>query len=132
MTQKSERNSGCRLSFSSKQGKVRIYKGVLSALGEPRFIQFLINPEKKMLILCGSNTRLSECIEVPSKEYQARNGFVLNGHGFIRRIFSIMRWAPLGTYLVDGIYDKDLSCVVFALEQNTLIERDDDDDDDDN
>ena len=80
-----------------------------------------------MLIMCGSDTRLSECIEVPSREYQARNGFVLNGHSFISRIFGIMGWTPLGTYLVDGIYDKDLSCVVFPLELNSLIERDDDD-----
>lgn len=91
-------------------------------MGDPRFVQFLINPEKKVLILCGSNSRLSECFEVPSKEYQAKNGFVLNGHSFIRRIYTNLGWDTRNTYLVDGNYDKDLGCVVFALEQCRTIE----------
>lgn len=47
------------LTLDMKRNRVRIYRSTLRALGDPTFIQFLINPEELYIAILGSEIPLS-------------------------------------------------------------------------
>ena len=116
------------ISFNYKHGKVRVYKKVIQALGNPQFIQFLIKPEDKLLFIVGLDHREHDSFPVVLSEDSRRGGMVLNGKRFVRKISEIAGWGLEGTYIVGGTYIEELNVLEFNLEnvvKNTTEKSDD-------
>ena len=117
-----------KISFNYKHGKVRVYKKVIQGLGNPKFIQFLIKPEDKLLFIVGLDHREHDSFPVVNSENSRNGGMVLNGQRFIRKISEIAGWTLEGTYVVAGSYIPKINLFEFNLEnvvKNTAEKNDD-------
>ena len=108
-------SDGYRLSFNYRADTVRISKSTMVVLGNPKYIQFLINLEKKQLFIHGTNTREQNCIEVPGKDPRNRCNYVLYGLSCIRKISNIAGWDLEGVFTLTGIYLSEFNIVRFDL-----------------
>ena len=52
------------ISLCQKWGKIRIFHSTIVALGEPRYIRFLFNPDKKGLVVQACARKEAECFRV--------------------------------------------------------------------
>lgn len=53
------------ISLCQKWGKIRIFHSTIVALGEPKYIRFLFNPEKRGLVVQACARKEAECFRVP-------------------------------------------------------------------
>lgn len=53
------------ISLCQKWGKIRIFHSTIVALGEPKYIRFLFNPEKRGLVVQACAKKEAECFRVP-------------------------------------------------------------------
>lgn len=104
-----------KISFNYKHGKVRVYKKVIQALGNPKFIQFLIKPEDKLLYIVGLDQREQDSFPVVLSENSRHSGMVLNGQRFIRKMSEIGGWTLEGSYVIGGRYMDGMNMIVFDL-----------------
>lgn len=108
-------NNVNKISFNYKYGKVRIYKSVIQALGNPRYIRFLIQPGEKRLYVCGLNEREPDCFPVAEYKDSRHQGVVLHGQRFIRKISEIAGWELVGIRVVCGKFISDANMFEFDL-----------------
>ena len=104
------------ISINYRWAKVRVHKQTITVLGTPRFVQFLINPEDKLLYMRGTNSRDSNCLVVPPEDYRKRNQYVLNGKHFIKKLSGLVGWSLDRTYTIRGDYSPEYNMIVFRLE----------------
>ena len=55
------------LVIDTKKRRLRIYKQTLALLDNPEYIQLLVNPEKKMILLCPATSRQASCERIKWK-----------------------------------------------------------------
>ena len=104
-----------KISFNYKHGKVRVYKKVIQTLGNPKFIQFLIKPEDKLLFIVGLEHREHDSFPVIQYADSRNRGLVLNGQRFIKKMSEIAGWSLDGTYAVGGTYIEGMNVFEFNL-----------------
>lgn len=105
------------ISINYRADTVRIHKQTIDILGTPRFVQFMINPDTKILYVQGTNTRSLNCLEVPSAEFRKRNQYTLHGRYFIKKLSDLAGWSLDCPHILQGEYDKDYNIVSFNLEE---------------
>lgn len=109
------------ISFNHKYSKVRIYTSIIRALGDPPFIQILIQPSEKKLYIVGLEKREFDSFPVPNETILKRNGFNLHGKKFIRRISQIAGWDDLEkTHTLTGIFNDETKFMEFDLTKEAL------------
>ena len=94
--------SAHRISCNYKNGRVRMYKRVIDALGNPPYIQFLIQPEEKQFFICGLDHREPDSFPVGQYVDSRNQGVVLNGQRFVRRVSEIAGWDLEKTHVIRG------------------------------
>ncbi len=104
------------IAINYRVDKVRVHKQTIEALGSPRFIQFLINPDEKLLYIRGTNTHQQNCLEVPSKDYRKKNQYVLHGRYFIKKLSELAGWSLDRPHTIQGEYNPDHNMIVFQLD----------------
>lgn len=104
-----------KISFNYKHGKVRVYKKVIQTLGNPKFIQFLIKPEDKLLYIVGLEQREQDSFPVVLSEDSRHSGMVLNGQRFIRKMSEIGGWTLDGSYVIGGKHLERMNMMEFDL-----------------
>lgn len=104
-----------KISFNYKHGKVRVYKKVIQALGTPKFIQFLIKPEDKLLFIVGLDHREHDSFPVVLSEDTRHGGMVLHGQRFVRKMSEIAGWSLEGSHVVGGTFIESSNMIEFDL-----------------
>ena len=57
-------NELCTLTLDLKKGRIRVYKAALHKIGTPKYIQILVNTEKKCIAVRAAHVRKSKaCVE---------------------------------------------------------------------
>ena len=102
-----------KISFNYRADTVRIYKDTIKALGNPKYVRFMINPEYKRLYIQGSDTRDKNTLPVPEKG--DRYCFVLHGRYFIRKISALAGWSLDNSYVVNGMFLDGFNLVQYNL-----------------
>ena len=104
-------------SYSSNYnyGKVRVHKKVIQALGAPKFIQFLIKPEDKLLFIVGLDHREHDSFPVVCKENGKSSGMILNGQRFVRKMSEIGGWQLEGRHVIGGTFIESMNMIEFNL-----------------
>ena len=108
-------NNQYRISFSYKYGKVRVHKKVIQALGTPKYIQFLIKPEAKLLYIVGLDYREQDSFPVVLRENKKSGGMILNGQRFVRKMSEIGGWQLEGTHVIGGTFVTGMNMIEFSL-----------------
>ena len=102
---------------------VRVHKKSIDVLGTPRFIQFMINPDAKVLYMKGTNTRSLNCIDVPSAEFRKRNQYTLHGRYFIKKLSELAGWSLEYPLVIYGDYDAEYNLIVFKLDEALIVSK---------
>ncbi len=109
------------ISFSYRSDKIRIYRQIITALENPRFIEFWINPEEKTLYLRGTNTRSLNCLEVPIKKSGEDFCYVLHGRRFIKRVSDLAGWDLETSHKLHGALIMGEQLLKFNLVSTTAM-----------
>ncbi len=102
------------ISFSLKDGQIRIFRSTISALGEPKYIRFLLDLQNKSLGVQGRSQKTGECFAVPGYT-QERWVFRIMCTNLLKNIWEITGWNLESTYRARGIYKKEYDMILFEL-----------------
>ena len=105
------------ISINYRADTVRIHKKCIDILGTPRFVQFMINPDAKILYMYGTNTRSLNCLDVPPEEFSKRNQYTLHGRYFIKKLSELAGWSLDYPLIIFGEYDKQYNMIIFKLKE---------------
>ena len=97
------------ISLCQKWGKIRIFHSTIVALGEPRYIRFLFNPDKKGLVVQACARKEAECFRVP--KYNPENWeFKISSVPMLRMIWNTCNWDKEKTYRLTGMCHIEHDC----------------------
>lgn len=99
---------------------IRIHRSTLKLLNHPKYIQLLINPQKRTLALC--NTDSSNPLGLKVKYERINDGKCCEMYStpFIERLLTIYTQIPTEHFRLKGNYIKTKNIVLFHLEDYTL------------
>lgn len=108
------------ISLCKKSGKIRIFHSTVKELGNPKYIRFLLNPEKKTFVIQSCKNKVPESILVP--KYAPDNwDFVVHSMTMLKGIWTICGWDDEETYRMDGICFPEHKLVEFDLKQAEML-----------
>ena len=110
------------ISINYRADTVRVHKKCIDILGTPRFVQFMINPDAKILYMHGTNTRSLNCLDVPSEEFRKRNQYTLHGRYFIKKLSELAGRSLDYPLIIYGEYDGEYNMITFKLE-DAIVQR---------
>ena len=107
------------ISLCQKWGKIRIFHSTIVALGEPRYIRFLFNPDKKGLVVQACARKEAECFRMP--KYNPENWeFKISSVPMLRMIWNTCNWDKEKTYRLTGMCHIEHNLVEFDMKQATV------------
>lgn len=86
------------LVIDTKKRRLRIYKQTLALLDNPEYIQLLVNPEKKMILLCPSTSRQASCERIKWKQLNENQCCEIYSTSFVEKLM-----------LLSNVWDKNMS-----------------------
>jgi hypothetical protein len=108
------------ISLSNKWGMVRIFHATIVALGEPKYIRFLFNPEKNRLAVQSCKRKVAESFRVPKHNPEDWN-FKINSLSMTQMIWKNCGWDGEQSYRVMGTVYVNYDLVEFDLMQAAAI-----------
>jgi hypothetical protein len=106
-----------KISFNCKFGAIRVYKAVVTALDNPKYVFFTWAEANKCLSVYGTDEANIDCLLV-SRHHDGneKGGLKLYGTAFIQRIGAYVGWSRNNTYTVDGSLNEGMRRVDFNLD----------------
>ena len=86
------------LVIDTKKRRLRIYKQTLALLDNPEYIQLLVNPEKKMILLCPATSRQASCEWIKWKQLNENQCCEIYSTSFVEKLM-----------LLSNVWDKNMS-----------------------
>ena len=109
------------ISLCQKWGKIRIFHSTIVALGEPKYIRFLFNPEKRGLVVQAYARKEAECFRVP--KYNPKDwDFKICSIQMLRIIWRVCEWNENDTYRIAGTHYPEYNLVEFNLNQARIVQ----------
>ena len=102
------------VSLCKKSGRIRIFHLTIIELGNPKYIRFLLNPEKKALAIQLCKNKIPESFRVPQYDPESWD-FVVHSIPMLRMIWKVCSWNENDTYRVLGTYYPEYNLVEFDL-----------------
>jgi len=88
----------------------------LVLLAKPKFVQFLYEGNKKLLLMVGNNEKLPGSLAVPKSVYTERKKYLRICHKHLTEAFALrLGWDQEKSYNVAGIMNPHINMVVFEL-----------------
>lgn len=116
------------LTLDMKRNRVRIYRATLRALGDPSFIQFLINPEDLYIAILGSEIPMSggtaNRVKIPNSRLDGKLSVEFYSAALLDGIYSIFGVLDRKyNYHLTGEIDQVNRVAYFSLRTLNRIER---------
>ena len=107
-----------------KKGRMRIHKETLYLLGEPKYIEILVNPKKKGFIVRNSaGGKNSHSVEL-AKLIEVRQCYELYSRQFIREINTLSdSLKKTKSYRITGHLNLERNAAFFSLDDATVIDN---------
>ena len=116
------------LTLDMKRNRIRIYRATLRALGDPAYIQFLINPEELDIAILGSEIPLSggtaNRVKIPNSRLDGKLSVEFYSAALLDGIYSIFGVLDREyNYRLTGEIDQVNRVAYFSLRTLKRIER---------
>lgn len=116
------------LTLDMKRNRIRIYRATLRALGDPAYIQFLINPEELYIAILGSEIPLSggtaNRVKIPNSRLDGKLSVEFYSAALLDGIYSIFGVLDREyNYRLTGEIDRVNRVAYFSLRTLKRIER---------
>lgn len=115
------------ISIDLKKYRIRVHKGMLHLLGNPGYIQLLVNPDKMMVVIRSLDHELSGDLshKVNPKRMQSDNSVEIYSRSFVSRLRSVMGDVAEGwSYRIAGTVFPSQRIAVFYLKDIKQITQD--------
>ncbi|MDD4291091.1 MAG: hypothetical protein PHX51_02475 [Clostridia bacterium] len=122
---KPEDNIVTNISIDLKKMRIRIYKSTLHYLGDPKYIQLLVNPKTQMLALrvVETDTPLLQAHRVDIKNISPDDSYEIYSGSFITKLCEITDCIDHNcTYKLTGKVIPTEKIAVFSLKSIKIIE----------
>jgi hypothetical protein len=104
--------------FGLKEEKVYFNHAILTLLGSPKYVQFIYDNDRKLLLVAGNNVKHPLSLAVPSKVYQERLKDFRICHKHLTEAFTLrLGWDKNENYSITGALNHHIGMVVFELER---------------
>lgn len=107
------------ISFQLQSNRMYIFHSTIIALGEPKFIRLLFNPQKKRLAVQACAKRKPESFIVPRYEPETW-AFPISSFPLSQMLSDCCAWDRNQTYRVFGELHKEYKLVEFDLTQAVI------------
>jgi hypothetical protein len=111
------------ITMSNKWGAIRIFHVTILALGEPKYIRFLFNPERNRLAVQSCKRKVAESFRVPD-DNSAEWCFKITSLQMTQMIWNSCGWDGEQSYRIMGTVHGDYALVEFDLTQAEAISTD--------
>ena len=116
------------LTLDMKRNRIRIYRATLRALGDPAYIQFLINPEELYIAILGSEIPLSggtaNRVKIPNSRLDGKLSVEFYSAALLDGIYSIFGVLDREyNYRLTGEIDQVNRVAYFSLRTLKRFER---------
>ena len=106
------------LALDMKRHLIRIHKSTLDCLNSPEYVQLLVNPQKRTIVVMCSNKGDHLAHKVPYDRIRRGKSFVLYSSYLLNRLNSISGECDPGTtYRIYGKHNDDYNVVRFPLDE---------------
>lgn len=114
---------GIVFSVDIKKSRIRIYKSTLHQLGDPRYIQLLVNPTDRKAAIRGDDRRCKESHEVCFSRLRPDYCFELYSKQFVTLLMTLFPDLEKNcTYRFTGEVRKAERIAVFSLDSIQRVE----------
>lgn|GEM_PF-2897080 len=107
--------------FWLKAETINFNHASLALLNKPKYVQFLYEAHKKLLLVVGNNEKLPCSLAVPKSVYFDSKKYLRICHKHLTEAFALrLGWDKNENYRVAGALNPNLNMVVFELTQAAL------------
>jgi len=106
------------LALDMKRHLIRIHKSTLIHLNNPEYIQLLVNPKKRTIVVMCSSKGDHLAHKVPYERIRKGKSFVLYSSFLLNRLNSLSgECDPECTYRIYGTYNETCNVVRFSMDE---------------
>ena len=102
--------------FGLREEIIYFNRTTLILLGNPKYVQFLYEEKRKLLVVAGNNRNLPYSLEIPIGVYLYRMENFRICHKRLTEAFALrLGWDENENYSVAGVFNPMINAVVFEL-----------------
>ena len=104
-----------------KRNRIRIYKRTLHAIGDPKYILLLVNPEDLTVVILRSDQNDQRAVHLPQARFNDKQCFELHSKALIQNLRSMCEdWIDDYSYRIYGEVIKDEGVAQFCISESVL------------
>lgn len=114
-----------QLTIDCKKYRLRLRKDMLSLMGNPKYVQLLVNPERSLIALHGVDQELKDCevIKVANRDVHPDNSHEIYSKLFVEKLCDLADGLDYGaSYRLTGQLLAEDRVAVFSLQSAEPIE----------
>ena len=101
-----------------KKDRIRIYKRTLHAIGCPKYILLLINPEDRTIVILRSDRDDQRAFRLPQARFDDKQCFELHSKALIQNLRSMCNdWIDDYSYRIYGEVNKNEGVAQFCISE---------------
>ena len=119
-------NQGICMSIDLKQNRIRIFKSLFRFLGEPQYIQLLVNPQKREVAIRTVDRPLASDMlhRVNPSLFTTDKSYEISSRAFVNQLRAIMGNLQGGyTYRMEGRKVPSQNMILFSMNTLHRIEK---------
>ena len=119
-------NPAVTISVDLKKYRIRIYKSMLRLLGDPTYIQLLVNPDNKCVAIRGVEKAVpgDQSEKIKPQRLMADNSYELYSMSFVKKLISVVGNLEMNcSYRLTGNIVSSHNMAVFSMNTLTRIEN---------
>lgn len=112
------------ISVDMKKRRIRVHKRMLHLLGDPKYIQLLVNPANKSVAIRGVKSSIpgDQAEKIKPQSMLADNSYELYSKTFIEKLCAVVGGLEFNTYRLSGTIVAAYNMAVFSLNTLTKVE----------
>ena len=114
------------LRFALREYRLYINLGLLASLGNPLYLEFLFDGDRKRLVISGSMKRSKYSYEIPKRIYRDADDECYISRMTLTEAFRVrMDWDRRENYRVTGQYVEHIGMALFDLTRAVIVGKED-------
>ena len=112
------------LIIDMKKFRIRIHRPTLRAIGNPKLIQLLVNPEKRAVAIraVGQEVPDDQVHRIVQRRLQTENSYEIYSRSFILKLMQIVGDIEPDVYRLSGGVSSELGTAIFSLDTIQKLE----------
>ena len=119
-------NPAVTISVDLKKYRIRFYKSMLHLLGDPPYVQLLVNPDNKCVAIRGINKAVpgDQSEKIKPQKLMADNSYELYSMSFVKKLISVVGKLEMNcSYRLTGNIVSSHNMAVFSMDTLARIEN---------